>query len=188
MCKHIFGLKIFTTIEILHRLGVLASNGYCRPFDKDATGYTRSEAISVVFIQKAKDAKRIYTDFIYSKANCDGYKEEGITFPSGKMQKRLLKEFYEDLEMDPREVDYVEAHSTGTIVGDPEECGQIITRIWVIREYIRNLISFKISIKVEHWMKFSALDEQSRCQLAVLSQTWVILNRHREFVHSPNAY
>jgi fatty acid synthase, animal type len=116
--------EIFTDL-FLTRLGVLAPNGYCCPFDKDATGYTRSEAICVVFLQKAKDANRCYANFIYSKANCDGYKEEGITYPSGKMQKRLLQEFYEDLSINPSIVDYVEAHSTGTIVGDPEECRAI---------------------------------------------------------------
>lgn len=47
-------------------------DGYCRPFDVDATGYTRSEAVCIVFLQKAKDAKRVYTTVLYSKANCDG--------------------------------------------------------------------------------------------------------------------
>lgn len=101
---------------------MLAPNGYCRPFDKDATGYTRAEAICVLYLQKAKDSKRIYTNLLYSKTNCDGYKEEGITYPSGKMQMKLLKEFYEDLNIPPSSVDFVEAHSTGTVVGDPEEC------------------------------------------------------------------
>jgi fatty acid synthase len=99
-------------------LGVLAPNGYCRPFDKDATGYTRAEAICVMYLQKAKNAKRCYANLLYSKANCDGYKEEGITYPSGKMQMRLLKEFYEDINIPPSSVDFVEAHSTGTIVGE----------------------------------------------------------------------
>lgn len=54
------------------RLGVLAPDGYCRPFDINATGYTRSEAVCVIFLQKAKDAKRIYSTVLYSKVNCDG--------------------------------------------------------------------------------------------------------------------
>lgn len=54
------------------RLGVLAPDGYCRPFDVDATGYTRSEAVCIIFLQKAKDAKRIYSSVLYSKTNCDG--------------------------------------------------------------------------------------------------------------------
>ncbi|XP_021703368.1 fatty acid synthase [Aedes aegypti] len=106
-------------------LGVLAKDGYCRPFDKDATGYTRSEAVCAVFLQKAKDAKRVYGHIIHSKTNCDGFKPEGITYPSGSVQQQLLTEFYNEVGISPTEVDYVEAHSTGTFVGDPEECDAI---------------------------------------------------------------
>lgn len=75
-----------------------------------------------MYLQRAKDAKRIYANVVYSKANCDGYKIEGITYPSGDMQQALLTEFYDDLKIDPTTISYVEAHSTGTFVGDPEEC------------------------------------------------------------------
>lgn len=97
------------------------STGYCRPYDKDAAGYTRSEAISAVFIQKISDAKRTYAKFVYSKTNNDGFKKEGITYPNAATQTKLLVEFYKDIDIDPRTVDYVEGHSTGTKVGDPEE-------------------------------------------------------------------
>jgi fatty acid synthase, animal type len=61
---------------------------------------------------------------IHSKTNCDGFKEEGISFPSQKIQKRLLKEFYDEIGLPPYspELGYVEAHCTSTKVGDPEEC------------------------------------------------------------------
>lgn len=107
------------------RLGVLATNGFCRPFDVDATGYTRSEAICMLFLQKAKTAKRVYATLLYSKTNCDGYKTEGITYPSGSMQQKLLSEFYDEIGIDPSSLAYVEAHSTGTVVGDPEECAAL---------------------------------------------------------------
>lgn len=75
-----------------------------------------------MFLQRTRDAKRIYANLVYSKANCDGYKPEGITYPSGDMQEALLTEFYDDLKLDPTTLHYIEAHSTGTFVGDPEEC------------------------------------------------------------------
>lgn len=75
-----------------------------------------------VFLQKARTAKRVYANLMYSKTNCDGHKPQGITFPSSKIQENLLNEFYSDLNIDTATIDYVEAHSTGTIVGDPEEC------------------------------------------------------------------
>lgn len=99
------------------RLGVLAKDGYCLPLDKDARGYTRSEAVSVVFLQRKVDAKRIYANLVYTKLNNDGFKKEGITYPSGATQIDLLQGFYRDLGFDPSNVDYVEGHSTGTKVG-----------------------------------------------------------------------
>lgn len=118
-------LVLFSSIAFflyVFRLGVIAKDGYCRPFDHKASGYTRSEAVCVMYLQRKKDAKRIYANVIYSKVNCDGFKVEGITYPSGTMQRTLLTEFYDDIQMDPSSLTYIEAHSTGTFVGDPEEC------------------------------------------------------------------
>lgn len=64
-------LHPYTTINF-YRLGVLSSDGYCRPFDQHASGYTRSETICAMFLQKARDTKRIYAKVIYSNTNCDG--------------------------------------------------------------------------------------------------------------------
>jgi acyl transferase domain-containing protein len=81
-----------------------------------ANGYTRSEAVCVVFLQKAHNAKRVYATLVHAKTNCDGYKEQGITYPSGQMQKALLEEFYQECQINPAVLDYVEAHGTGTKV------------------------------------------------------------------------
>lgn len=81
-----------------------------------ANGYCRSEAVSIVFLQKAKDARRVYATVVHAKTNCDGYKEQGITFPSGPLQQRLLEEFYEECQIQPSSLAWVEAHGTGTRV------------------------------------------------------------------------
>ncbi|XP_016956349.1 fatty acid synthase isoform X1 [Drosophila biarmipes] len=117
-------LHPFVTLQFA-RLGVLAPDGFCRPFDKNASGYTRSETINCLFLQRKKDAKRVYASVVYSKTNCDGYKPEGITYPSGIVQEKLLDQFYKDIDHKPSELGYLEAHSTGTVVGDPEECKAI---------------------------------------------------------------
>ncbi|XP_070508377.1 fatty acid synthase-like [Chironomus tepperi] len=104
------------------KIGVLSNDGYSRTFDEDANGYCRAEAIVALFLQKSIDAKRIYATFIHSKKNVDGFKREGLAFPSRVMQIKLLNSFYEEIKMNPNLVDYVEAHSTGTKAGDPEEC------------------------------------------------------------------
>ncbi|KAF9823811.1 hypothetical protein SFRURICE_006662 [Spodoptera frugiperda] len=103
------------------RLGVLSPDGRCKSFDNSANGYARSEAIVVVFLQKAKDSRRVYAQLLHAKTNCDGYKEQGITYPAGHIQKLLLREFYEECSIPPSILEFVEAHGTGTRVGDPEE-------------------------------------------------------------------
>lgn len=79
----------------------------------------------MVFLQKSKNAKRVYADLIYSKTNFDGHREKGITYPSGIIQQQLLTEFYSNLGIDAATINYVEAHGTGTVVGDPEECNAL---------------------------------------------------------------
>lgn len=78
-----------------------------------------------MLLLKKSDAKRIYASVVHSKANCDGYKEQGVTFPSGEIQHRLLKEVYSECGVSPGDVNYVEAHGTGTKVGDPQEVNSI---------------------------------------------------------------
>jgi fatty acid synthase len=102
-------------------LGVLSNDGVCRVFDQDASGYGRGEAIASIFLQKAKNARRIYAQIINTKANSDGFKEQGITFPSTLAQKQLMTEIYDESGIHPSELSFLEAHGTGTQVGDPQE-------------------------------------------------------------------
>src|SRR5699024_5830847 len=88
-------------------------------------GYVRSEAAVVVYLQKASAANRIYATVLGAKVNTDGYKEQGITFPAGSMQNKLIRETYAESGVDPLDVSYVEAHGTGTKVGDPQEVNSI---------------------------------------------------------------
>ncbi|XP_077489927.1 fatty acid synthase-like [Amblyomma americanum] len=117
-------LKPTTSLNFF-RLGMLSPDGKCKAFDADGKGYVRSETVGVFFIQRATEARRIYAKLIHVKSNADGYKTEGITFPSGKVQEQLLREVYEEAKVDPCKVGYVEAHGTGTKVGDPQELSAI---------------------------------------------------------------
>ncbi|KAK0166753.1 hypothetical protein PV327_004242 [Microctonus hyperodae] len=103
------------------RLGVTSPDYCCKCFDNSANGYARSETISVILLQKFKDAKRVYATVVHGKTNCDGFKAQGITYPSSELQKTLLVDFYKECKIPPNSLEYVEAHGTGTQVGDPEE-------------------------------------------------------------------
>ncbi|XP_053392677.1 fatty acid synthase-like [Mercenaria mercenaria] len=107
------------------RLGMLSPEGMCKSFDAEGNGYCRSEGIIAVYLQKEVGAKRVYCTLVHSKTNSDGNKQQGITFPSGDVQKRLLNEVYSEACIDPTQVSYVEAHGTGTKAGDPQEVNTI---------------------------------------------------------------
>lgn len=107
------------------RLGMLSVEGKCAAFDENGAGYVRSDGCVVTFLQKASQARRIYSTVLNVRTNTDGSKEQGITFPDGKMQNRLIRETYEEIGLNPADVVYVEAHGTGTKVGDPQEVNSI---------------------------------------------------------------
>lgn len=76
----------------------------------------RSEAVVTVFLQRAGVAKRSYATVVEALTNNDGFKDQGITFPNGVMQNKLIREVYAKCGVDPAKVSYVEAHGTGTKV------------------------------------------------------------------------
>jgi len=67
----------------------------------------------------------VYATVLNAGTNTDGHKEQGITYPSGQMQKALIQRVYKEAGINPLDVTYVEAHGTGTKVGDPQEVNSI---------------------------------------------------------------
>lgn len=114
-----------TMVLQFNRLGMLSIDGMCKAFDETGNGYVRSDGCVVLFLQLAKDARRVYASVLNVRTNTDGYKENGITYPNGAMQLRLFRETYAEINLNPADVVYVEAHGTGTKVGDPQEVNSI---------------------------------------------------------------
>lgn len=100
---------------------MLAPDGACKTFDVRANGYCRSESVMVSFIQKVPDCKRVYATVLHTLSNCDGFKKQGISFPSGLRHQDLYRDIYHLAGIDPNDVEYFECHGTGTKVGDPQE-------------------------------------------------------------------
>uniref|UniRef100_A0A8B9MNS5 Fatty acid synthase n=1 Tax=Accipiter nisus TaxID=211598 RepID=A0A8B9MNS5_9AVES len=118
-------LKPNTSVQFM-KLGMLSPDGACKAFDASGNGYCRSEAVVVVLLTKRSMAKRIYATIVNAGSNTDGFKEQGVTFPSGEMQQQLVSSLYRECGIEPGEVEYVEAHGTGTKVGDPQEINSIV--------------------------------------------------------------
>ncbi|XP_062234915.1 fatty acid synthase [Platichthys flesus] len=117
-------LKPNTSVQFM-KLGMLSPEGTCKSFDSSGNGYCRSEAAVAVLLTKRSMAKRVYATVVNTGNNTDGYKEQGVTYPSGEMQRRLVHSLYREANITPEQVEYVEAHGTGTKVGDPQEVNGI---------------------------------------------------------------
>ena len=114
--------------------GVLAPDGRIKSFSADADGYARSEGGGMVVLKRLADARRdgdeILAVIAGSAVNHDG-RSNGMLAPNPDAQADVLRRAYRDAGINPRTVDYIEAHGTGTILGDPIEAdalGRVIGR------------------------------------------------------------
>uniref|UniRef100_A0A673J2K0 Fatty acid synthase n=1 Tax=Sinocyclocheilus rhinocerous TaxID=307959 RepID=A0A673J2K0_9TELE len=120
-------LKPNTSVQFM-KLGMLSPEGTCKSFDVLSSNMLiASEAAVAVLLTKKSMAKRIYATVLNTGSNTDGYKEQGVTFPSGEMQQRLVRSLYQEANISPEQVEYIEAHGTGTKVGDPQEVNGIVS-------------------------------------------------------------
>lgn len=106
-------------------LQMLSPTGSSKFLDASADGYAKTEACVSVILQRADLAKRSYAAIVHTICNNDGFKVEGITYPSSQTQEALMKEAIHEAGVDPKQIVYVEAHGTGTPAGDPEEARAI---------------------------------------------------------------
>lgn len=97
-----------STATAFHSLQMLSDDGRSKCLDASADGYCRSEAVVSILLQKRSEAKRIYATVLNTRTNNDGYKPEGITFPSFTAQRRLMKETYSEAGVNPLDVKYME--------------------------------------------------------------------------------
>ncbi|WP_411851396.1 type I polyketide synthase [Stenotrophomonas sp. LGBM10] len=105
--------------------GILSPDGHCRPFDAAAAGTLPGSGVGMVVLKRLEDAiadgDHIHAVIRGSAMNNDGRGKIGFTAPSPEGQARVIREALLVSEVDPAEVDYIEAHGTGTRLGDPIE-------------------------------------------------------------------
>ncbi|MEM9917682.1 MAG: amino acid adenylation domain-containing protein [Bacteroidota bacterium] len=110
----------------LHTEGhALSPDGYCKAFDASAEGMVRGNGMAFIVIKRLEDAiedKDTIHGIIRGTAiNNDGSEKMGFTAPSAKGQAAAVERAYENAGISPASVSYIEAHGTGTRIGDPIE-------------------------------------------------------------------
>ena len=105
--------------------GVFAKDGHCRPFDADATGTMFCDGAGVVVLKRLSDAlaanDTIYSIIRGSGKNNNGARPASFVAPSMEGQAEVIAIAQSDANIPIESIGYIEAHGTGTPVGDPIE-------------------------------------------------------------------
>ncbi|MDO3635515.1 type I polyketide synthase [Mycolicibacterium arseniciresistens] len=109
-------LNVFYT-----KAGRAAPDGRCKPFSGNADGIGRGEGVAVVVLRRCSDALAaglpIYAVIKGSAVNSDG-RSNGITAPNRWAQQQVAAAAYRAAGIRPEQIDFIEAHGTGTLLGD----------------------------------------------------------------------
>ena len=140
-------------------LGVISPDGKCHSFDAEANGYMRSEGAFAIAIKPLsaaeRDGDRICAVVEATAVNAAGAADDSaslsqgryITAPTRHAQVDLMQQACARAGRDPQEFDYIEAHATGTVVGDRVEGNAIATAFGgVAREVPLRISSVKSNV------------------------------------------
>ncbi len=108
----------------LTKAHMMAPDGRCNTFDASASGYVRGEGCGMVVLKRLSDAvaarDRILALIRGSAVNHDG-RSNGLSAPNGPAQEAVIRAALREAGLEPRQIGYIEAHGTGTRLGDPIE-------------------------------------------------------------------
>jgi acyl transferase domain-containing protein len=114
-------LDVPTAFDGAAELGLLSSRGQCRAFDVSADGIVLGEGCGVVVLRRLEDAlearDRVVATIRGSAVNQDG-RSTSLFAPNASAQSDVIRAALDRARLSPHEIDYLEAHGTGTRLGD----------------------------------------------------------------------
>lgn len=141
------------TVIAASRARMLSPVGRCKTFDASADGYVRSEGCGILVLKRLGDAERdgdrVLAVIAGSAVNQDGA-SSGLTVPNGGAQQRLIGAALTRAGLAGSDVDYLEAHGTGTPLGDPIEVQAAAAAYRGSRDADRPLLMGSVKTNIGH--------------------------------------
>ena len=141
------------TVVAASRARMLSPVGRCKTFDASADGYVRSEGCGILVLKRLSDAvrdgDRVCAVISSSAVNQDGA-SSGLTVPNGGAQQRLIGVALDRAGLAGGDVDYLEAHGTGTPLGDPIEVQAAAAAYGGSRDADRPLLMGSVKTNIGH--------------------------------------
>ncbi|MBF9068418.1 type I polyketide synthase [Streptacidiphilus fuscans] len=135
------------------RAHMLSPEGRCKTFSAEADGFVRAEGCGVLVLKRLSDAERdgdrVLAVLHGSAVNQDGA-SSGLTAPSGKAQQAVIAAALADANVTGADIDYLEAHGTGTALGDPIELNAAWSAFGGGREPGRPLLIGSVKSNIGH--------------------------------------
>ena len=107
-----------------YKAGMLSPDGCCKAFDKRANGYVRAEGAVMLLLKPLRNAilDNDHINAVIRGTACNhGGQAGGLTVPNPEHQARLIRDACKTANIRPATIGYIEAHGTGTSLGDPIE-------------------------------------------------------------------
>ena len=171
--------------QLRAQAGMLSADGQCKAFDASANGFVRGEGCGVVVLKRLTDAEEagdpIWGVILGTAINQDGA-SAGLTVPSADAQVKVIDEALLQAGIAPAEVDYLEAHGTGTEVGDPIELNSAAEAYGRGRHPGRPLLVGSIKTNVGHLEPTAGV---AGLMKALLAMRHGVIPKHLHF-NNPN--
>lgn len=176
---------ILTPIPMINltRARMLAPDGRCKTFDSAADGYVRGEGCGVAVLKRTQDAMRdgdrIRAVIRGSAVNQDGA-SGGLTVPNGGAQQQVIASALRRAGVTGGDIDYLEAHGTGTSLGDPIEVQAAGAVFGEGRDADRPLLIGSVKTNIGHLEAASGIAGLIKVVLAMEHE---MLPKHLHFRH-----
>ncbi len=132
------------------KASMISAHGHCLPFDARADGYVRAEGGGLFLLKPLdaalRDGNPIQAVLLASGINTDGARKKGLTIPSEAAQAELMGDVLRQSGLAADDLAFIEAHGTGTPVGDPVEVASIGSAIGSFRKSPLPITSVKAHV------------------------------------------